>query len=353
MDKKEYAKILLSMAEILLIFFLFQSISLAQSDMCVEGVIMGGERLVVINGRVLEEGESINGTTISNITKDEVYFGYKGQTYIREIGQGCESKKPIEVRKKKISKRSSEKLTVDKKPSKPLRYINYKKAKKNYKEARKCIKKLEDLTKDSYGYNKMVAKAFIYYKKGLKNAQWAFSYMNYDRRNELKKIIRECRAKKADLEDEKIRIASFSLPFLRNTKDISKWMRKNIEYESDYEVHGKDYWQTPRETVILGAGDCEDAAFLAQALLRQIDIDSNVISIQFKKRNGEKSGHAICVFPSHNPRKYFSNGYLRTSRKGIKNVAKDWLRRDRDAIRWTDIDEIDISTRDRKTLFER
>jgi len=52
---------------------------------------------------------------------------------------------------------------------------------------------------------------------------------------------------------------------LRNKKatiqEVDYFWNTAIGYKTDMQMHGKaDYWQTPRETLISGYGDCEDIA---------------------------------------------------------------------------------------------
>jgi hypothetical protein len=42
--------------------------------------------------------------------------------------------------------------------------------------------------------------------------------------------------------------------------------RNEIEYKSDIDVYGKNYWQYPSETLNLKQGDCEDKALLMIAV---------------------------------------------------------------------------------------
>jgi len=124
--------------------------------------------------------------------------------------------------------------------------------------------------------------------------------------------------------------------------------RTNIKYKSDWSVHHeKEYWQSPKETLVLKTGDCEDFAFLAQALLNEIGISSSVISIQHMKE-GKQKGHAICVFPKERPRGYFSGQQLHTSNKEIDAnfIAKLYPA-------WVSISELDFFGHSRTPLYKR
>jgi len=50
---------------------------------------------------------------------------------------------------------------------------------------------------------------------------------------------------------------------------IKDWVLRNVQYRSDYQAYGvKDFWNLPRETIRLGAGDCEDLSLLLCSLYR-------------------------------------------------------------------------------------
>lgn len=62
-----------------------------------------------------------------------------------------------------------------------------------------------------------------------------------------------------------------------------------VKYKSDC----IDWIQRPELTWKRKTGDCEDYAYLAQALLKQIGIESQVLNIILKP---SKYSHAVCVF---------------------------------------------------------
>jgi len=68
-----------------------------------------------------------------------------------------------------------------------------------------------------------------------------------------------------------------------------------------------DWIQQPEVTWGLKTGDCEDFAVLTQALLRQIGIESSILSVIMRPM---KYSHAVCVFRSCDYWHYFSNGKL-------------------------------------------
>lgn len=62
--------------------------------------------------------------------------------------------------------------------------------------------------------------------------------------------------------------------------DVISWVAENIEYLPDDEsLEGKQYWQTPQETLDRRTGDCEDFVVLDVALLHDIGIESFAVMI--------------------------------------------------------------------------
>jgi len=49
---------------------------------------------------------------------------------------------------------------------------------------------------------------------------------------------------------------------------VRDWVSSNIGYAYDTSVHGREYWQLPRETLQRRTGDCEDFSLLLVSLLR-------------------------------------------------------------------------------------
>lgn len=153
--------------------------------------------------------------------------------------------------------------------------------------------------------------AYRYYKKTLEAAESAFPKLDKKEQLELSVIMEQAQKRMDELMVESRTISSLKSCNLRTPELISQWMQNNIAYKSDWVLHEAiEYWQTPQETLSLKAGDCEDAAFLIQALLDEIGIGSSVISLGYLDKEEREKRHAMCVFPAGEPRSYFNNAYL-------------------------------------------
>ena len=76
---------------------------------------------------------------------------------------------------------------------------------------------------------------------------------------------------------------------VKTPEALEGWLAKNFRYE----LKMTDDWQTPQETVRLGKGDCDDFALLAQAVLGDLGIKSDVVILKFR---GLNMLHAICIW---------------------------------------------------------
>lgn len=80
---------------------------------------------------------------------------------------------------------------------------------------------------------------------------------------------------------------------------IEKWVQENIKYVSDMKLYGKeDASYLPAVTIRKGQADCEDGAFLTQALAAYAGIPLDRVRTlfgQFGTREGVK-GHAWTIY---------------------------------------------------------
>lgn len=64
--------------------------------------------------------------------------------------------------------------------------------------------------------------------------------------------------------------------------DINRWVNRNVIFVTDQEAHGvRDYWQTLRETLRRGTGDCEDYAIAKWTLLQQYGVAQHDLQIWY------------------------------------------------------------------------
>jgi len=76
--------------------------------------------------------------------------------------------------------------------------------------------------------------------------------------------------------------------------DIRDWVSINIDYMSDEERWGEDYWQTTEETLLYRTGDCEDFSILLCSLLRAYGIGAKQVYVTLGI-NDEEDGHAFLI----------------------------------------------------------
>lgn len=77
---------------------------------------------------------------------------------------------------------------------------------------------------------------------------------------------------------------------LDTPEKLGRYLQDNIRYVR--EPNGKDHWQTAQETLRRGSGDCEDFAFLAQAILTLQGKTAHVVP---------PPGHAVCIAVERRP----------------------------------------------------
>lgn len=75
---------------------------------------------------------------------------------------------------------------------------------------------------------------------------------------------------------------------------IRNWVADNIDYMSDEERWGGDYWQTPEQTLFYRTGDCEDFSILLCSLLRAYGIDAEQVYVALGE-DGQGEGHAFLI----------------------------------------------------------
>ena len=82
-------------------------------------------------------------------------------------------------------------------------------------------------------------------------------------------------------------------------KAVAAFLHHAFTFQRDEELFGEaDRWQSPEEFVARKAGDCEDYALLARALLRRNGIEAFIFSVFGK----DGYAHTVCAFVDHRGR---------------------------------------------------
>lgn len=73
-----------------------------------------------------------------------------------------------------------------------------------------------------------------------------------------------------------------------------------LEYRSDQRLWGvSDYWATPLEFLVAGAGDCEDFSIAKYFTLRELGVDDNKLLITYVKyteQSGYEQAHMVLTY---------------------------------------------------------
>ena len=106
-------------------------------------------------------------------------------------------------------------------------------------------------------------------------------------------------------------------------KAIAAFLDHGFTFQRDEELFGEaDRWQAPEEFVARTAGDCEDYALLARALLRRNGIEAYVFSVFGK----EGYAHTVCVFKDDRGRyNLIDGGKLRHLGATSLDAVASWL----------------------------
>jgi predicted transglutaminase-like cysteine proteinase len=75
---------------------------------------------------------------------------------------------------------------------------------------------------------------------------------------------------------------------------INRAVNQRLVFRSDQALYGRDdYWATPRETLLNGAGDCEDYAILKMAALRALGVPAEDMYLIILKDLVVRADHAV------------------------------------------------------------
>lgn len=94
----------------------------------------------------------------------------------------------------------------------------------------------------------------------------------------------KARGKNSELVRNWIALLSDAQPLPENLKlqRVNEFFNRNIQFEDDQRVWGQaDYWATPLETLLQGAGDCEDYGIAKFFTLRALGIPAEKLRLVY------------------------------------------------------------------------
>lgn len=89
---------------------------------------------------------------------------------------------------------------------------------------------------------------------------------------------------------------------------VNNYVNRLVKYSADDDNYSvEDYWATPMDALLGGAGDCEDYAISKYVLLKQLNLKDQNLRIQYvlhHDANGENISHMVLLYypnPSEDP----------------------------------------------------
>lgn len=91
-------------------------------------------------------------------------------------------------------------------------------------------------------------------------------------------------------------------PELEQLNVVNRFFNKQMRYEEDIDLwHEVDYWATPIQSLMKGAGDCEDYAIAKYFSLRRLGVPSEKLLITYVKALRLNRAHMVLTYyPSPN-----------------------------------------------------
>ena len=103
-------------------------------------------------------------------------------------------------------------------------------------------------------------------------------------------ILASCAMPTSEELQEQGLIVSAQVPDFDTVDAYFRWVYYNISYAYDETTYGRDYWQTPQETLVSRTGDCEDYVILFLFLLdNRLNIQGDMVIFRVES---EQSYHA-------------------------------------------------------------
>lgn len=86
---------------------------------------------------------------------------------------------------------------------------------------------------------------------------------------------------------------------LERLEVVNQFFNRQLRYEEDIDLwHETDYWATPIQSLIKGAGDCEDYAIGKYFSLRRLGIPADKLRITYVKALRQNRAHMVLTYYS-------------------------------------------------------
>ncbi len=93
--------------------------------------------------------------------------------------------------------------------------------------------------------------------------------------------------------------SSASLPEAQKLNEVNRFFNRTVRFVDDIQLwRENDYWATPVEMLVKGAGDCEDYSIAKYFTLRRLGIPSEKLRITYVKALNYNQAHMVLTYYS-------------------------------------------------------
>jgi predicted transglutaminase-like cysteine proteinase len=91
--------------------------------------------------------------------------------------------------------------------------------------------------------------------------------------------------------------ASTGLAENQQLTEVNRFFNRQLRFTDDIRLwHANDYWATPIEALVKGAGDCEDYSIAKYFTLRRLGIPSEKLRITYVKALRQNQAHMVLTY---------------------------------------------------------
>lgn len=88
-----------------------------------------------------------------------------------------------------------------------------------------------------------------------------------------------------------------SKPLAQQLEGINQFFNQQLAYKTDAELWGyEDYWATPFESLMVGAGDCEDYVIGKYMSLLMLGVNSDALRLMYVDATDWNQAHMVLIY---------------------------------------------------------